>query len=823
MKTSLSGKKSNVIIYIIDAILIILAVINNGTMLNKPDLPRETNYSSSEYLLNNEEVLEINGIQINYKNSAEIVVDKFNIYDTLRVKSKYYDKESNHIIIRERDLELVRFYFLDYFIISAFVGLIYVVLGIFMLRNAKDRTLSLVFHWLLISSAVMLLNTWGGLRDVPQIISLILRTLNDYAYFIVPIIFMHFSFITPKLKWERHKVIFNSIYYISPIVFILLALVNYNYIYFDNAEYYQIYEIVHFGFLKPFMIPCFLFVIANFIHSYINSKMLSDRRRILWIFTGLFLGPTVYIFLYRLPEQLINKVMISETYMVLALASSPIALFISIYKYKFLDIQFILKRSFVYFLIFLFLGAVYIFTLWLLRKIVLLNLYDIIYAADAIATLLVLFLFQPVKKRIQLFVDKKLFQVYYDYRQVEQEFLESIKYSMNVNEIKNSIFNILNKYIHTNDSKILTFINSEFNLSSQINGTIAFHGSLLSSVISKIKSNSKMIISKENVIEDYNEFEEDKQFIKYFGSELIAFSKSDDNHIAVFIACDKKRTNMTFNPEDVALLKLMCNETINMINKIELEKALIIQKEETKKLEELNSLKSLFVSSVSHELKTPLTSIKLFAEILAQKNENQLPKNQEFLTIIQGECERLNRLIDNILDYSKIEKGTKEYRFKPININSTIIEVLKSMEYVFKLNRFSLNTNIDSNEFMIFADEDAIKEVLINILSNSIKYSLNLREIDIDSSIYENKVVVAISDKGIGINPEEQAKIFEPFYRSKDKNASIAGGAGIGLSIVKSIIDAHQAQVELISEPMKGTCIKLFFDIWSNDEEVIDY
>jgi two-component system phosphate regulon sensor histidine kinase PhoR len=245
---------------------------------------------------------------------------------------------------------------------------------------------------------------------------------------------------------------------------------------------------------------------------------------------------------------------------------------------------------------------------------------------------------------------------------------------------------------------------------------------------------------------------------------------------------------------------------------------LIREKLESERLEELNKQKSMFVSTVSHELKTPLTSIKIFAEML-QKNEKELSaKSKDHLEIIEGETDRLTRLINNVLDFSKIEKGVKGYSFREIHFNKIVKNVIELMQYTLKMKGFNLNTEIDDFNDLIYGDADAITEAVENIISNAIRFSTNKKEIVI-STFYENNFVcVSVKDSGIGIDTSDINKIFDPFFRSKTAIFKKIEGTGLGLPIVKHIVEEHKGKILIDSIPGKGSVFTLYFPIISNNE-----
>jgi len=278
-----------------------------------------------------------------------------------------------------------------------------------------------------------------------------------------------------------------------------------------------------------------------------------------------------------------------------------------------------------------------------------------------------------------------------------------------------------------------------------------------------------------------------------------------------------------FFAEDLDLLNQIVNETGSAIEKILLRENVINERLKKEKLEEINQLKSLFVSNVSHEFKTPLTSIKIFSELLEDSGDITSRKHLDYLKIINGESDRLSRMIENVLDIVKIEKGIKEYHFTEVNFNDLVTEALKIMEYQLKIQKFIVFTHFFEFQENIFADKDAIIECIVNLLSNSIKYSRDIKEINISTFSQDNRQIVCIEDKGIGIRLEDINKIFEPYFRAKDEETQRIPGTGLGLAIIKHIMEAHNANIEIKSEVQKGTCLKLIFRVGNPNEKCINY
>ena len=219
----------------------------------------------------------------------------------------------------------------------------------------------------------------------------------------------------------------------------------------------------------------------------------------------------------------------------------------------------------------------------------------------------------------------------------------------------------------------------------------------------------------------------------------------------------------------------------------------------------LARLKSDFVSNVSHELRTPLALIRLYAETLELGRIKTQDKKQEYYRIIRKESERLTALINNILDFSRIEAGRKEYEFRKTDIAELVTNTLDSYRYQIDEQGFTFEQSIDSNLPLVQVDREAIARSLVNLVNNALKYSDHEKFLGVKLYRTDGVVKLEVADRGIGIARREQSKIFEKFYRAGDPLVHNTKGSGLGLSLVRHIAHAHGGEVEVESTPGNGS------------------
>lgn len=229
-----------------------------------------------------------------------------------------------------------------------------------------------------------------------------------------------------------------------------------------------------------------------------------------------------------------------------------------------------------------------------------------------------------------------------------------------------------------------------------------------------------------------------------------------------------------------------------------------------KRERELSKIKSDFVSNVSHEIRTPLAMISMYAETLLMGRIKTEDKKGEYYHIIFQETKRLTSIVNNILNFSRIENNRRTYSFHLGDIHELIDNLVYTYKNILDTQGFSLHVAKDESIAPLSMDSEAINDALVNLLSNAIKYSEEEKTIEIITRQDNQNIYVDISDRGIGIPLKEQEHIFDKFYRVTHGNlAHHAQGTGLGLSIVKHIMDAHEGRIEVHSRLGHGSTFTL--------------
>ncbi len=275
------------------------------------------------------------------------------------------------------------------------------------------------------------------------------------------------------------------------------------------------------------------------------------------------------------------------------------------------------------------------------------------------------------------------------------------------------------------------------------------------------------------------------QLNPYFPGQMIQIKLKDENLINDLI----KRRSWIYGIATSLLLVAMILGVVLILRDIAREK-------------HLASLRSDFISNVTHELKTPLTSIYMFAESLLLGRVKSANAKKEYLSIILKESLRLKRMVNNILEFSKMEKGKSEYHFINSNLAAVIRSAIQDMSYWFQKGGFEIVTDLDE-KIEAEIDPEKMKQAIGNLLSNAYKYSTKTKKVFIRLINKTDHIGIEVEDKGLGIPEDQLTQIFEKFHRI-DQKESISG-TGLGLTVVKEIIESHKGKIFVTSKIGKGS------------------
>jgi signal transduction histidine kinase len=234
----------------------------------------------------------------------------------------------------------------------------------------------------------------------------------------------------------------------------------------------------------------------------------------------------------------------------------------------------------------------------------------------------------------------------------------------------------------------------------------------------------------------------------------------------------------------------------------------------TRREREMAAWKSDFVAGVSHELRTPLASIRYIGERLTRGRYRSTEEVQELYGMLHEESERLDELIKDVLDFSKMSRGKKEFQSLKFDLRDALSEAVERLRGKAQAGGFAIEAEKPLPEAVVSADQNAVVLAIANLLDNAMKYSGASRRVFLALRLEKKRAGVEVADEGVGIAPEEQSAIFEKFYRSSRASSKNVSGAGLGLAMVKHIVEAHGGKITLTSEQGKGSVFTLWLPLF---------
>jgi signal transduction histidine kinase len=691
---------------------------------------------------------------------------------------------------------LVRFFSTPYLFIQIITSSLFVILGLFVYTKRKGDRSAELFHWVSLCAGLIIATTWGKFTIAPYGLGHCVRGVFNLAYPCAAVFFIHFSLVFPSNIYKNALPYLRLLYGTA----ICLAVVA-TYFFMRAAlgsdiQWFILYNTT-FNVIRMFFVMCLLAGFIAFVHSYFTVREESERRQLRWILLGLAIGPLSFITLWIVPQVFTSRGLVNEEYIIVTMLSVPVTFATAIVKYHILNIDQIFNRGSVYTIVFFVVlityvaivsaSTVFIGTITVMSS----------FTVSVVAAVIIAALFQPIREKTQDFVDRKFFNVRYNYREAEKKFVDRIIYCYDETSIHHLVLESVGHVIPAAGTRLVL-----------LDGRTSIPPEPVISVI----DGDPTPLSLSEHIEQGAEYRKAEKAAFSGGTTVIGFRiHSDSRGMLGGLLLGPKKSGFRYNLEDIDLLDFFCHQTALALDRIHMQRMFISEENENKRLKELNDLKSLFVSSVTHELKTPLTSIKMFTELIERSPRMKQCKREEYFVIVKGESERLSRLIDNVLDISKIEKGLKEYRCETVDMNTCVNEAITTMKSQLMLHGFSYRLKLSKKKLSLRADKDAMIEILINLISNAIKFSVRRKSIIITTRGIGNTIRLNVQDFGIGIAEDDRRRIFMPFERTESPLVKQIPGTGLGLALVKHICDAHGATVEVDSEPGRGTTFSITF------------
>jgi len=487
----------------------------------------------------------------------------------------------------------------------------------------------------------------------------------------------------------------------------------------------------------------------------------------------------------------------------------PLSFAFSILKYQAMDIDVVISRSLVYSLLAGFIVGIYLFVVELLGKIghAITGYQGSLFFI--LAGILAAFLFSPARKWIRNFVERTLYRIRYDYRKAVQKFTRQVSLALTRDELLELLTRKMNVLLTV--EKALIFLKDEESKEFKMKKSIGFSEEELeeferdknSLLLELVKAKKIQASSGSTTFREIPALPEN-QILKKFEFKLSFPLKEKEEVFGIFLI-GKKKPEVKYSVEDVELVSLMVQEVARALQNVRMRQRIMVEHFEKEKLEELNKLKTKFISNVSHDLRTPLTAIKFSVDNMLQGVCGEISEgSKKNLQMIKESTLHVSRMIDNLLTLSMSESGRIILNREKLALAQVVDEACDIMTVLVEKKGVRLVKEGLENVF-VYADKHSLMQIFLNLLDNAIKHTNPGDEISVSAKrVDEKDLELSVADSGVGISPENLEKIFERFHKVTRVGATKKKGLGIGLDIVRNLVHLHGGEIK-VESPVSDT------------------
>ncbi len=774
--------------------------------------------SDSSTLKDGDTLLSIGDYSIRNPVDVEQIVDQFSIGTVERVTVRRDGST------RTERVTLVPYYSTLDVVVQAAAIAVFFFLALFVVAQRPRDPAALQFHHLVVIVACVMAFTMGRYTMEPHGLGHFLRALFPLSNAFVGSLLLHFSLVFPhsgKLSFRATA----ALHFLPAAVAVWGCIASYQATMpFDLSAAPSYYSAMTAG--KGLLGIGAVASIGVFVTRFIHEHDSGYRRQIAWAMTGTIISTVAYVFWQLstsgnvqayLPSSVIRifeAVHMNEIVLNAALLVTASFMVIGIIRYRIFNIEVLLKRGTVYALVLTILILVYAGFLAFAVRLIGARSETAHFSISIAALVFDLILFMPTRGLVQRMIDRTFFRVDYNFRKALRTISERVLAGVQPEDVARVMISGLDSLLHLHGIMVMEVQGEDQLLVLDRQGFPRWRYAGLHIHPDRLrKLPIQPLVFGSSIEPEMDVVRSDMGFARRYEIAMIYAIRAEDGTVVGLLVIGHKKSSLRFTLEDIDLIRSVTLQAGLQFERLQLQQRLLRQRHEAERLRELNRMKSYFVSGVSHDLKTPLTSISMFAELLEDQMPDERGEARRSIEIIRGECGRLARLINNVLDFTRLERGTLQYSMTGSDLNRITERAFENMEYQMGIGGFTCSLELHPEPLPVLADADAILEALTNLLSNAMKYSGIRRDIALRTSRDGRHCSVEVTDHGLGIRDEEIPHLFEPYYRSRDDIVQKLGGVGLGLSLVKHIVDAHHGQITVESAHGAGSTFRFNFDL----------
>lgn len=791
--------------HIFGAAVVLVSVFGFAKLLDRPEIPWDE--ISQTAGIPTEDLpaaaVRVDGLDVlDFESDLDFVAARHRIGDPVVFVFRKNGGEVSVNLPLER--HYVRGTFPTVYLLTGLAGFLIGFLVLF-LRPADPR--ARIFFWLTLtfSAAVMISGDWYGVQGRP--LNLVPGALFFFSYTLTPALLLRFArTFTPPGRGSRAlglyavSLLFGA-FFSSVLVLSLLL---------PSVEIFRLKR--HFIFFRVYFAVACIAAVVHLVRALRAAPTRERKSQIKWVLAGLFTGLGPFLLLYQIPRGLELAPLIAEetgSYLFILL---PLFLAVAILKHRLMDIDVLLNRGLVYSFLTAVTVGVYLLAVEVLKQLFVGRAGTGRRGIPVAAALIAAAAFAPARKRIQSFVDKAFFRHSYDYRKAVAGFAAAAQKAGGSGELAGLLEAALDEALPVEKVGGLAFL-AGGDLPEPV---IVWRSGLDDETVPALLeawAGDPVIWAAEESVEDARGLDLGRRpSLAAAGYGLALPISSAGGSAAGWVFVGRKRSGEKFTAEDLELLETLAAELALALGRIRLQEEVIYERASREKSEELSRLKTEFISSVSHELRTPMTSIQGLSQLLQSGKVRGKERRDQLLDLMAGECGRLARFLNNVLDFGRIEQGVKSYELRETDLRPLVVETADLVRSAMGEEPVELLVEVPDRPAVVAADPDAVRQALLNLLDNAVKYSAPPKRVVLRLTAGpEGTVDLNVEDNGIGIPAEDVERIFEAFFRSPEAVRHDPKGVGLGLKIVRHVMGAHGGTVEVRSEPGRGSAFTLRF------------
>lgn len=655
--------------------------------------------------------------------------------------------------------------------------------------------------------AIAIAVAWPGL---PFKLGTLVPATYLIVYPLLPPLLVHFAARFPRPHPVFSRAPWPLFFYVPTVILSAILLDDYlaaiaslkqdDYLRFDLAyTYFRIY-----------IIAMFVLAVTLFYFSFhragqtgtAHDRQVRDQLR--WIFWGLGIGASPFFFLYTTPILLGRLPIFNEALTAFFLLLIPVSFAISIIRYQALDVNLVINRSLVYF--FSTAGVIGLYLVLVAAASAtaqsVLRLSNTVIAI--FATLIAAAVFGPLRNRMQKIVDRTFYRIRYDYRQALGRFRNAITDIVDPERIVNKLLAESDAVIGMERMALIAFPpQGKAELYPQAGFPYAAE---TAEALQRLFIAAPQPHVRATLRERFDGYGVLPAQDDHAPMPVLALPLLGKKKLCGVLLCGAKKSGASFQFEDVELLVAMCGYAALAVENVWLAQEMLYVQAESEKLAALNELKNTFVSHVSHELRSPLTAIKWSIENLQEGMAGEPTlKAREYYSHVLESSNHLLRMIENLLDMTHIESGEVPYHPEATEVVALMHSVTSVFASLAEEKKVRIIVDSDDPGLMVHADRDALREILQNLLDNAIKHSPPTVRLHAGHTVDGTSAEITVADSGPGIASEDLPHLFDRFGKFSQKKKSPGRGLGIGLSIVKNLVERQGGQISVRSRPGEGS------------------